>query len=67
LTITNDRGGWSGTWKLTYDSERFPQEVELTLHELTGTEAYEGLSALLAPTGRGRVAGAIFPSPLPQR
>jgi hypothetical protein len=67
LTITNDRGGWSGTWTSTYDSQPLSNEIELALHELTGTGAYEGLSALLAPTGRGRVAGAIFPGPLPPR
>ena len=51
----------------TFDSAQFPRETELALYELTGTGAYEGLSALLAPTGIGGVAGAIFPSPLPPR
>jgi hypothetical protein len=74
FTITNDDGSWSGTWKSTYDSE---QPTEVLLYELTGAGAYEGLSALLAPTGgeevdpsdddfwRMPLAGAIFPSPLP--
>ena len=73
LTITNDQGGWSGTWKSTYDSSRFPdEEVDLVLYELTGAGAYEGLSALLAPSangwddvGRMPLAGAIFQGPLP--
>jgi hypothetical protein len=73
LTITNDQGGWSGTWKSTYDSEQ-SEEVDPALYELTGAGAYEGLSALLAPTGSTEdvgdfwelpLAGAIFPSPLP--
>ncbi|MGD8683219.1 MAG: hypothetical protein PVG27_04680 [Chloroflexota bacterium] len=52
LSITNDQGGWTGTWKSTYDGSRLPwEEVRLEYYELTGTGAYEGLSALLAPTG----------------
>lgn len=71
LTITNDQGDWSGAWKSTYDSEQVLEETELALYELTGTGTYEGLSALLAPTGSAGefgklpLGGAIFPSPLP--
>ena len=72
LTITNDEGTWSGTWTSTYDSAA-SDETELTLYELTGAGAYDGLSVLLSPTGSGTdwprlpMAGAIFPSPLPPR
>ena len=70
LTITNDQGAWNGTWKSTYDSSS-PVETDLVLYELAGAGAYEGLSALLAPTesaddwGRMPLAGAIFPGLLP--
>ena len=72
LTITNDAGGWNGTWSSTYDSAQ-AAETDLGLYELTGTGAYEGLSALLSETGSqltwpsSPLAGAIFPSPLPPR
>jgi hypothetical protein len=75
MTISNEEGGWSGTWSSTYDSAQ-PEETNLMLYELTGTGAYEGLSALLSPTGpvdsgatevRSPTAGAIFQGPLPPR
>ena len=68
LTITNDDGSWNGMCTSTYDSAA-AAETSLAQCQLTGEGAYEGLSALLSPTGPGgsswTVAGAIFPGPLP--
>jgi hypothetical protein len=68
LTISNDEGSWNGTCTSTYDSAA-ATETSLDQCQLTGEGAYEGLSALLAPTSHAwpswTVAGAIFPGPVP--
>ena len=72
--LVNDDGTWTGTlrgYAYPHSSDGFPQRDMIWHIELTGTGAYEGLSALLyahGPISRQvlEVEGFVFPGVLPE-